>query len=270
MQIARKRLSALALAICLLVALTCGGQIAMADGGFPPAGSNTLKVAAINTADESLKADITKANVVVDVYKVADAVPDETFARYQYILVEPFGTGQIDYDDFDADKWMELADAAAKLVTASTPYQTIAANDASTLTLPGDGLYLLLPHGKDVKLDYGEKVADSLTAKGAVYNYSFLPSFIVAPTKEPGPDGTIHTDTGDWMRDIDVALKPEYEKPTPPPEPPSDKVKTGDNTELLPYYIAMAVSGVLLAMIAVTAFRRRRANKADRPGRGDA
>ena len=271
-----KRLIGCLMAACLLATFAWGGQVAFASGDFPPEGPDTLTIAATASTDETLKKDIANADVVVDVYKVADATPNDTYVKYDYALIAPFGEGAIDYSSMDATTWQKLADEAAKVVTASTPHQTVAADNISSLALPGDGLYLLMPHGRDVTPEYGEAIISTLTATGEIYEYFFLPSLIAAPTKEADASGTISTaaDAGDWLRAIAVALKPEYkEKPTPPgptPPEPTPPVKTGDNTELLPYYIAMATSGVLLVSIALGILWRRRASKADGSGKGDA
>ena len=264
----KKCLSGIMMAACLLVALASGTQIAMADGGLPPAGTNTLTVSATNSQDEAFVADVAKADVVVDVYQVAEAKPAANGAQYDYVLVAPFGSGTLDYSNMDADDWMALATEAAKVVTADTGHQTVAADGATPLTLPDDGLYLLLAHGKPMALAYGPNIADSLLAKGEVNQYYFLPTLVVAPTKEADADGVIRpTSPGEWLRAIDVTIKPGYEPaPTPPDKttPPGGKgVKTGDDAELLPYYVAMTVSGVLLVLIAIGAIRRRKAGRTD-------
>ena len=42
------------------------------------------------------------------------------------------------------------------------------------------------------------------------------------------------------------------------PNVPRTVVKTADNTNLLPYYIVMAVSGLLFLILAIDSLRRRR------------
>ena len=210
-QILRKRMSVAVVALCLLVALACGGAIAVAAGGFPDAGTNTLTVTASDSKDEAF-ADIAEANVVVDVYKIADATPDANYVKYNYALAAPFDRlGVIDADSMDAAGWQKLADSAAKLVTADTPAQTVAADGATALALPSDGLYLLMPHGADQALEYGDAVADSLVAKSDLNAFTFAPSITAAPTKEADESGAIGTsvDYGDWTRAISVTLKPE-------------------------------------------------------------
>ena len=283
-QILSNRLGAIVMAACLLVALAFTGQTAMADGGFPANGDNSLTVDASSSTSKKINADIDKANVVVDVYKVADATPDESSVRYDYTLVEPFDSKTFNPAKMDADAWNKLAAAAAKVVTADMEHLTVAADGVSALTLPDDGLYLLMPHGKDVKLEYGKDVIDTLVAPGELHEYTFTPSLVAVPGKKANANGDINTaaDAGDWERAVNVVIKPAYESDPEDPDDDDDEndekkskssssstksssssssssktVQTGDYTDLLPFYLSMTVSGLLLALIAFGAIRRR-------------
>lgn len=306
MQIMVKRLSGIIviMATCLLFALAWGGQVALADEGLPADGENTLTVSALSSQDEEFNADVTKADIVADVYKVAEAAPDASATSYTYSLIAPYGSGVLDNSRMNADAWNTLAEEAAKLVTSDMEHLTVDADGASALTLPDDGLYLLLPHGRSVTPAYGEGIVASLVAKGEAYEYAFLPSLMVAPMRETdaaGGDGA-----GTWVRDVAVVIKPSSspippdnpdnpdkpdkpDKPDNPDEPdkpdtpttpdkpstptksttPTKSVKTGDDTELFPFYVSMTVSGMLLVLIAFSAFRRRRLERADHAGRDD-
>ena len=213
-QIVRKRIGIATMALGLLVALACGGAFAVAAGGYPDGGTNVLTVTASNTTDEAFAEAIAKTDVVVDVYKIADAAPDDYYARYNYTLVAPFDRlGAVDEANIDSAGWQKLADSAAKLVTADMDMLTVAADGATGLDLPSDGLYLLMPHGAGQTLEYGDGVAASLVAKSDLNAFVFAPSITAAPTKEAGEDGSIGTadEYGDWIRDIQVSLKPEME-----------------------------------------------------------
>ena len=212
-QILRKRMGAAIMALCLLVALACGGTIAVAAGGFPDEGTNTLTVTASSSTDEAFVEDITSASVVVDVYKIADAAPDASYVKYNYTLVAPFDSLEItDFSAMNAEGWQKLAVSAAKLVTSDMEPMTVAADGETALDLPSDGLYLMVPHGGDVTLEYGDGIVDSMIAQSELYEYSFMPSITAAPTKGAAEDGSIGTavDYGEWTRDIQVALKPEF------------------------------------------------------------
>ena len=130
-----KRLIGCLMAACLLATFAWGGQVAFASGDFPPEGPDTLTIAATASDDETLKKDIAKADVIVDVYKVADATPNDTYVKYDYTLIAPFGEGAIDYSSMDATTWQKLADEAAKVVTADTTHQTVAADSIIAVML---------------------------------------------------------------------------------------------------------------------------------------
>ena len=61
---------------------------------------------------------------------------------------------------------------------------------------------------------------------------------------------------------MNFAVEPVEETTTPTPTPnpgtPGKVVQTGDDTNLLPFYVAMAVSGLLFLALAVDSVRRRR------------
>ena len=129
MQIARKRMAALAVTICALVALAFGGVYAIAAGHWWDSETNSLTVIATN---EHMKADIASGatTVQLDVYKIADAEADENSQTFNYTLYGLFNT-----DDMEASlakaqansdggkEWERLALAAldiAKNVEATT------------------------------------------------------------------------------------------------------------------------------------------------------
>ena len=66
---------------------------------------------------------------------------------------------------------------------------------------------------------------------------------------------------------MNFAVEPVEESTTPTPTPtpgtPGKVVKTGDDTDLFPYYAAMAVSGLLFLALAIDSIRRRRKEQED-------
>ena len=109
-----KRLGIAALAMCLLVALAFGGISAFADASWQgDAYGNSLTVEATDT--ESMSEDIAKADVVVDIYRVASAEKDSNFDTYNYTWEAPFDEGPVKTEGLDANAWNKLAaDAAQK------------------------------------------------------------------------------------------------------------------------------------------------------------
>ena len=64
-------------------------------------------------------------------------------------------------------------------------------------------------------------------------------------------------DYQDTLADLAMNLAVELMEAAPEPGAPRIIVKTGDDRNLLPYYVAMAVSGVLLLILAIDNVRRR-------------
>lgn len=123
------------------------------------------------------------------------------------------------------DAWNAMAqDAAAKCVGKKTPAVSGAplgqwvARDSVDEDLQA-GLYLLVARPaegegylKSFKDEDGNTyLASELRAKE--YSITVAPEIISLPTKEAGEDGTANTaNAGDWTYDVEVFLKPEYEK----------------------------------------------------------
>ena len=203
----RKGLSALVLAICLLMSIALGGK-ALAAGE----GANTLSTIATASTDEAFKADIAKANVQVDVYQVATAAKDTKADTYNYTLVAPFNGLQADMeaalDKDNAGTWEAFADKAAGLIgTATKAAENVPVGTDIKLD---DGLYLVIAHGAGI--------TDKPVAYSEQYAYTFAPSLVSLPTKVQatyGDDGyligPIATDAsfGEWLTSVTIALKPE-------------------------------------------------------------
>lgn len=272
------------LAISLLFALVLGVSAAFAAevGDYPEDGTNTLTVAPIGKVEEAIETDIAGADVIVDVYQIGIATPRDDVYAYDYKLVAPFDTLTFfDPDKATASSWIDLAEGSAKLVTADMQHLTVAADGITELDLPADGLYLVLPHGNDCAVAYGDDVIASLVATGKDYRYSFSPSIIAAPTKDAPEGHSATTDgPGSWTRAISITIKPECKPidnpPSPPnpdnpdkpdepdnpdnpdePDKPSDQVKTGDVLAIAPFAVAAAVSAIVLIALIVIFVRRR-------------
>lgn len=197
MQIAEKRLWAFAVAACLIAALAFAGAAMAAPGAWWVQTGNTLTVSATNTA--AYQEDIAKADVVVDLVKMADATPRDTDQAFTYEFTGEYSGLSIG-ENPDARAWGALAaDAAA--IAKTTAGGTVDAGKA--IGKLDDGLYLVLAHGR------GE--TGSLTAESDLYAYSFAPTVVALPSKQADADGVIRTDGsyGEWVSDVSIALKPE-------------------------------------------------------------
>ena len=171
MQTLTKRLGAVMLAAVLLVALACGGVMAWAqDDDAAVAGENTLTV----NANVEAPGETATINVNVDVYQIATAAKDPQFDTYHYTFIDPtFSALNESYDEqnMTGAKWQALADEAVKLIDGVTP---VAKGEPTGTKISGlsNGLFLV--------------VAADVT--GNVYKYSFNPTIVALPTKEPLKD----------------------------------------------------------------------------------
>lgn len=216
-QIARKHIPALLMVACLLVALAFGGMAAWADTDSGLNGENTLTVklatGAYNETDSQATPDIAEADVTYDIYKIASATKDSSYDTYNYTWdIEEFAALKPGSDaEMDAYAWQVMADNGVTLIdTATDAPDAVKKNMQAGETLTGltDGLYLVVPHN----------------AHSVSYDYSFLPTIVSLPTKNP--KGTVEVpyggydieypevgtafEYGPWITDATINLK--YER----------------------------------------------------------
>lgn len=199
-----KRLGVLVLALCLLMSVALSKALAEGEG------SNTLRTIATASTDEAFVADINTANIVVDVYKLADATKMENYDAYDYTLVAPFTGLQSMFDGAQsggASTWEDVANSAMDLIGGAEKVASdVPVGEEIRLD---DGIYLVIPHGEDVD--------EPATAYSDSYRYTFAPSIVALPTKVQegydqqgyldGPIGTA-AEYGDWTTEVTIALKP--------------------------------------------------------------
>lgn len=172
---------------------------------------------------QELLEQLTEAGVVVDLYKVADAVANEGSDSYSFQLREGYESLQIG-ENLDNASWKALANEAAKLALAGLKPDVSGAAAGSPITRTDSGvdlstgLYLIIARGGDIA-DYTATVTDEdgqetivTRAYTAGNSYTFLPELVSMPSKPVGEDGQIHmTGQGDWLYEMEVTLKPETE-----------------------------------------------------------
>lgn len=240
-----------ALAMGVIAALALGGAPALADEWG--SGPKTVTVTAA-TFKEDIEGIAGDGAVVIDAYRIATATRSDGSVAYEYDLVAPFDTAALE-SALGSGDWEALADGAAKLVGSASGVETRSGNLNEAIDLSGsddgDGVWLLMPHG-------GDKAADSLAASSKQYDYAFKPIVVTLPTKDRlDEQGNLNSAYGAWTCDAVVDLKVERNKTVTPP--PRKRVpKTGEETTLMPFYVAMGVSGTLLVLLAVQGIRRRR------------
>lgn len=201
MQTATKRIGAIFAAACLLAALAFGGFSAWAtDSAMGGSDSLTVKT----TADEN--DDVNNANVVVNLYKIASATKNGAYDTYDYTFAEAYADLESKYplNEMSGSLWQAMADDAVKIVGDTEPdVKAVPVGEAITgLT---DGLYLVV----------------TPNANSATYEYSFNPTIVALPTKEPLKDdnGNVVVDEdgfpiirtspefGDWITSAEITLK---------------------------------------------------------------
>ena len=157
--------------------------------------------------DHAFAGDIAGAQVVVDVYRLADAVIQTGYDAYEFVVTEAFAD-VIDLEAMDTTE-AQAAQAVAAMHAAlegeAEPVLTLAYGAEPEKVDPG--LYLLVPHGEDIE-DYVS--GDVTIAQSAVYGYSFEPQLVSVPTRVSEDGSVVMTsDSGAWVYDIAVTLKAE-------------------------------------------------------------
>ena len=255
----RSSRSIVALVMGLLMALALGSVPALAEGW--PSGPKSITAEIVNN---EYKADIEgiaeKDAVVVDAYRIATVTHDGD-ALSSMILEVPFKELQSLMDSGD---WKKLAEGAAKVVSDGKQGNVAVRHGKLGAKIPlaagddqGDGVWLIMPRGASQK-------AGSLTAYSDKFKYNFTPSLVMLPTKDDVDDAKkLNSAYGEWVADATVEIKPERSKIVEPPDTPRKVVKTGEETTLTPFYVAMGVSGGLLALLAIQGVfsRKREADK---------
>lgn len=218
----RKRKAALILALSLTLALTLG----IAAQAVDLEAANTLTVAA--TGDTSYAENITSADVVLDLYKLADAIRAEGYDTYSYDFAEAYGMLALEGMDLSRvnlgsvsltnEQWQELAQQAAEIALDSGEPTIEGAETGARIEDLSAGLYLVIARGGDmtspedyrrtVENDEGEESIVTI-ARSAEYEYCFAPSLVSLPTKDDmDGDGAVNTAYGEWTNEVQITLKP--------------------------------------------------------------
>lgn len=164
--------------------------------------------------------DLQNADVVLDLYQVARAVPVSGYDTYAYEAVAPYGEladALADSQSLTNEKYQELSQQAAEITL--TQGNTVAkkidgASAGEKIEGLEAGLYLVIARGSEVA-DYVTKAVDETGSEKLAtiawsdeYVYTYLPELISLPGKE-AVDGTISTaNPGDWLYDASATLKP--------------------------------------------------------------
>ncbi len=174
------------------------------------------------------------ANVVYDVYKVAEAVKETGMESYHFQLetafdgILPTGTDISSYDglaEMDNAKWHEIAMAAAAKVFGGSfsGIPAVSASPAADTMELGAGLYLVIARSSNLtdEADYVKwdedtdpKTLIGTIARSAEYEYTFAPELIALPAAREEIPAVADPDyiTGnDWYYTVSAMLKPQEE-----------------------------------------------------------
>ena len=205
----------LAVLITVLLAVSLAGQI------WAAAANDTLDLnrectLTVNPCDkkaqghEEMAADLAGADIVVDLYKVADWKVEGTL--YGFTPVEPFDLNIS--QDITNEGWAELAQEAAKTVLTPPKEPDKSADSGDEVTLK-PGVYLLVAH-KRGDTDFVKTIKDKegnsrivTQVKTGTSVYTFNPELVALPSKRPGESGINTANPGEWLYDLEVNLKPE-------------------------------------------------------------
>ncbi|HBA47397.1 MAG TPA: hypothetical protein DCZ91_06285 [Lachnospiraceae bacterium] len=184
----------------------------------------------VSPGGEETAALLAEANVVVDLYKVAEATQSSGVDGYGFQVLGDYGSLTIGAD-MDNDAWKDLAQDAARIalgvdpgtqpklpIVSGAPLGTdITDSDGSEALTPG--LYLMIARGANVA-DYvttikAEDGTESIVtvAYSGDYIIRFAPELVAVPSKEADENGVISTlNPGDWIYGLTVFLKPDLEE----------------------------------------------------------
>lgn len=182
----------------------------------------SVTVAPVDPKNTELASDIANADVVVDLYKVADAVPVEGYDTYTYQFLDGYEKlGDIYKENADNADWRQMAQSAAgyaldngKAVKSEMPV-------GSAIDNLDCGLYLLIARGRGIA-DYRTTVKQedgkeniATVAHSERFVYTYLPELISLPGRQAqNADGSVTNTTagnGEWQYAMSVNLKPEQD-----------------------------------------------------------
>ncbi len=175
--------------------------------------------------NEQMTADLKNADVVIDLYQVAKAVPVEGYDTYTFEFLSGYEKLEEIYDKApeNAD-WRKMAQSAARYALENADPVT-GGKGAPVYSPVGDlecGLYLLIARGNGIE-DYTTEITQEDGAKDIAtvaysqeYTYTFAPELISLPSKQiENADETVDNTTagnGAWQYSMNVKLKPLQER----------------------------------------------------------
>lgn len=210
----------LALAACMLLGMT-GEPVGIAK-------AVELDKNCSLTVTPGTHEDLQNAEVVIDLYKVADAEAVPGMDTYTFsptgAYAELEGVKALEHmDTVDNSTYQAIAQEAAVLtLTSGNSIAKTAdgqlADGKDVVSSLDSGLYLLIARGANLTEpdDYVTSIQDGNDTKLATvaytetYTYNFQPELIALPSKAVNADGEVMTSNpGEWLYDLPVTLKSE-------------------------------------------------------------
>lgn len=161
--------------------------------------------------------DTANADIVIDLYKVADAIEDPVYDTYSYETIGAFQTLEDKLADLSAitnQEYQAITQEAAKLVQeqkAGTPAATTSLDARAPIE---SGLYLALPHSQNmedyfrtIKTPQGETLVTY--ANSVLHTYNFQPMLVSLPGKDAMNGEISSANPSVWNDDLTITLKVE-------------------------------------------------------------
>ncbi len=202
------------------------------------------------------KSDLTADKVQIDLYRISAGEKNEGYTGYTFAAPEgPFASlGDLNQKDVD---WEALNEQAAAILEKNYKQLKPVASAKSGAKMSGlePGLYIYVIHSADKSEGYfetaetnGEKKVTT-TVKSSKNTYWYTPGLIALP-------GLASEDGEEWIYSYsgDNTIMPKEGKNPPPPT----VVKTGDDTDMRPYFMVLGISGLLILVLAVLRVRSGR------------
>lgn len=240
---ARWRPAAILLA-AVLIAVSVpffGKSVFAADSGSADSnGLCSLTVLSNQDMSDEDMAYLAEANVVVDIYRIAEATKDKMYDTYNWAPVQSLKDAGLTLPEYNnSDEWRAKTQEVSDKILGEAPgektqwapscpyevekYEGVPLGETVSGLKPG--IYFIVARGSNVA-EYAStnKLADSsdegepgspnymtntvTLAKSSRRTYQFATELVMVPTKEP-VEGVINSaNPGDWIFDVEVHLKP--------------------------------------------------------------
>lgn len=167
----------------------------------------------VNPGSSEYIDDINEANVVLDVYQIAQA-QESSHDNYSFSFIGPYGGTELS-DSPDSDEWNKKSQEVAAIALGGDAPVVSGASCESRIGGLSAGLYLVIAHGADLE-EYITTVTDkegneniATIALSGSQTINFAPVLISLPTKNKNDDDIINSaNPGDWIYDSEITLKP--------------------------------------------------------------